>query len=179
MERGLRLSIRIGLGDPLKSAPTARWKGDCDVPRLPYHLNARGKVGADGPMERGLRLPVHPLQRRQDKMSAPTARWKGDCDASLVGAGIATAPRRRRRPDGKGIATSAMRRARSRSHSRRRRPDGKGIATRDGERKLSPSPRVGADGPMERGLRHLHVASHCGGSTWSAPTARWKGDCDP
>jgi len=109
------------------SAPTARWKGDCDV-------NPPGGRGPGGP-------------------SAPTARWKGDCDVIAATKPVRYRVSRRRRPDGKGIATSTP--------------------CRSFHRILS----VGADGPMERGLRPPLVP-HRLGRLESAPTARWKGDCD-
>jgi len=201
MERGLRPSMQCMPPSPPPSAPTARWKGDCDL-FLPCRVSvSQPSVGADGPMERGLRPRALAVPVAPSKLSAPTARWKGDCDtrgitsarlARKVGAdgpmerGLRQVPRAL--PPAGGVQSAPTARWKgdcdpgrfmndlTHLQSRRRRPDGKGIATclshpRDTRSASAPTARWKGD------CDSTYSAAHSK-STRSAPTARWKGDCD-
>jgi len=152
MERGLRprgqqpaaaRAPPVGADGPMERG----LRRVCGVPGV-----GTKRVGADGPMERGLRPTSGRRSECSLPRSAPTARWKGDCDKGCWAHPSSLPPRRRRRPDEKGLRLAT---------------------TLDEPRATG----VGADGPMERGLRRGELSAR-EGHRRSAPTARWKGDCD-
>jgi len=114
-------------------------------------------VGADGPMERGLRHPFSNRPGNFGNMSAPTARWKGDCDDKKRASGKSSrmsAPTARWKGD---CDAGSQRMGLSSSKVGADGPMERGLRPPPPPKPQKPPP-VGADGPMERGLRRAeHV----------------------